>query len=352
MIPRLDKGPFPACALPPVYVLPYIHSHPSFSDRYPGTPLTMLEKRRVRIGGGGGSFGIDNWDAPPLTKAAMAFEIIWFCFVLYLISTLFKVISNVGSRQRQPYILLLVSAILLDISLIMDAIVVRITDTLPESTYLALLSTINLLWFQATVLITMAGLWVFRKRSQLIIYSKGAKGIPYAGQMWKFVLDWVVTSCSLLFLILSSIVYAIGISLYYGAAIDYFDFERFFDAQMGLSYVENAFYFILTIVFVVTGLTLSSTFKRQTGCPDVVRHFLIRLRIGVKSNAGHSSNVDLGHALAHHSYTLHPHRDHYQWHQHKLGQHRIRFFVSHVGGGNCERGMLDWCALWLHQDCC
>jgi hypothetical protein len=134
----------------------------------------------------------------------MAFEIIWFCLVLYLISALLKVIGNVGSRQRQPYILLLVSAILLDISFIMDAVLIRISDTTPGSTYIALISTINLLWQQSTVLFTMAGLWVFRKRSQLITYGAGARGIPYAGQMWKFVLDWIVTSCGLLFLILAS----------------------------------------------------------------------------------------------------------------------------------------------------
>ena len=314
-------------------------------------PLTMLEKRKGRSrGGGGGSFGIDDWDAPPLLKAQMAFEIIWFSFILYLISTLFKIIGNVGSRQRQPYILLLVSAILLDISLIMDAVMIRITDTTIGPTYLALISTINPLWLQPTVLITMAGLWVFRKRSQLIIYGKGARGIPYAGQMWKFVLDWIVTSCSLLFLILWVVVYAVGFSLYWSDAIGYSDFYRFIDAERGLSYVEFAFYFILTIVFVVTGLTLSSAFKRQTGRPDVVRHFLTRLSAGVEFNAGHSSNADLGHALAYHSCALHLHRAHYQWH--KREQLRFRLFVNRVSGDNCERGMLDWCALWLHQDCC
>ena len=234
----------------------------------------MLEKRKGRSRGGGGvGFGIDNWDAPPLLKAQMAFEIIWFCFILYLISTLFKVIGNVRSRQRQPYILLLVSAILLDIALIMDAIAIRINDTAFGTIYIALLGTISPLWQQPTALFTMAGLWVFRKRSQLLIYGKGARGFPYAGQMWKFVADWIVTSCSLLFLILSIVVYVVGYTLYQGNVISYFDFKRFVDAEMGLSYVQFAFFFILAIVFVVTGFTLSSAFKRQTGRPDAVRHF-------------------------------------------------------------------------------
>jgi hypothetical protein len=103
------------------------------------------------------------------------------------------------------------------------------------------------------------------------------------------------------------IVYAVGYSLYYGdMIIGYSDFVAS-STLKGFVVCRIAFYFILTIVFVVTGLTLSSAFKRQTGRPDVVRHFLTYLRTAVKFNAGHSSNADLGHALAHHSCTLHPH---------------------------------------------
>ena len=244
----------------------------------------MLEKRKGRSrggGGGGGGIGSDNWDAPPLLKAQMAFEIIWFCIILYLISTLFKVIGNVGSRQRQPYILLLVSAILFDIGLIIHAVEIRISDIIPAPTYLALDGISFPFWKQPTVLFTMAGLWVFRKRSQLIIYGKGATGIPYAGQMWKFVADWIVTSCNLLFLVLSVIVETVGLSLYDIRVLN------LLDASRGLSYIEFAFYFILTVVFVVTGFTLSSKFKRQTGRPDVVCHLLTRLRTSVEFNAGH-----------------------------------------------------------------
>jgi len=233
----------------------------------------MLERRKSRGGGGGGGGGsvVDDWNAPPLLKAQMAFEIIWFCIILYLISTLIKVMRNVPSRERQPYILLLVSAIFFDIALIMHAVAIRIDDTVLASTYVALNSTIRLLYQQAAVLFTMAGLWVFRKRSKLIIYGKGARGIPYAGQMWKFVVDWTVTSCGLLFLMLGVIVSAVGTSLYLSLNISYLRYLRTFDAQLGLVYVYLAFYSILTMVFVVTGLTLTGAFNRQTGRSDVVR---------------------------------------------------------------------------------
>jgi len=268
----------------------------------------MLEKRKGRGGGGGGSGIEDNWNAPPLLKAQMAFEIIWFCIVLYLITLLVKAIRNVPSRQRQPYILLLVSAIFLDIGLIMRAIAIRIDDVLFGPTYesLALGSVVTLLWQQPIALITMAGLWVFRKRSQLLIYGEGATGIPYAGQMWKFVADWTVTSCGLVFLLLAVIVDAVGYSLYYSDVTRYFEYDRYYHAQIGLLYVLFAFYFILTIIFVVTGFTLNAAFKRQMGKPDVVRRFPTRLSIPVNFNAGHSSDANLGHALAHHSCTRHP----------------------------------------------
>ena len=238
--------------------------------------------------------------------AQMAFEIIWACFVIYLISTLIKVLPNVPSRQRQPYILLLVSAILLAIGLIIHAVAIRIDDISSSATRLALDSITTLLWHQPIALITMAGLWVFRQRSQLIIYGTGATGTPYAGQMWKLVVDWIVVACCLLFLLLTVIVNVVGVSLSFGGIIGYSQYRSFYNAQAGLFYVSLAFYFILTIIFVVTGFTLSGAFKRQLGHPDVVGHFPTRLRTPVNFNVGHSSDADLGHALAHHSCTLCP----------------------------------------------
>ncbi len=240
----------------------------------------MLEKRKSRGGGGGGSSFVDDWDAPPLLKAQMAFEIIWACVVLYLISALIKVLPNVPSRHWQPYILLLVSAILLDIGLVMDAVAIRIDDILFGSTYIALSGTTILLWQQPIALFTMAGLWVFRKRSHLIIYGKGATGIPYAGQM-------TVASFCLLFLVLSVTVYVAGYSLLFDFVISYARYLSIYDAQVGLLYVQYAFYFILTIIFVITAITLSGAFNRQTGHPDVVRHFFTRMRTPVHFNVGH-----------------------------------------------------------------
>ena len=234
----------------------------------------MLEKRKGRGGGGGGGGSSieDNWNAPPLVKAQMAFEIIWFCFILYLITVLLKVIRNVPSPQRQPYILLLISAIFLDVALIMNAIIIRAADDIPPGpSAIALSSVLELLWNQSTLLITMAGLWVFRKRSKLIMYGEGAKGFPYAGQIWKFVGDWVVTSLGLLFLSLAVIVNAAAYSLYWNDNITFSDYKRLFDASIRLFYVQFAFYWILTIIFVVTGFTLSNAFKRKMGHPDVVR---------------------------------------------------------------------------------
>jgi hypothetical protein len=245
--------------------------------------MLQLEKRKGRGGGGGGGGGgsnsiEDTWGAPALVKTQMAFEIIWFCIILYLITVLLKSIRNVPARQRQPYILLLISAIFLDASLIMRAIEIRTQGTTVGPTSLALNTATTLLWHQPMALITMAGLWVFRKRSKLITYGGGAKGIPYAGKTWKFVADWVVTSCGLLFLVLAVIVNAAGYSLGYNRVISYSDYERYYNAQVGLLYVEFAFNLILTIVFVVTGFKLSSAFKRQMGHPDVVRHFRTHLR--------------------------------------------------------------------------
>ena len=289
--------------------LPYIEPQSSVADRRPRySPSNMLEKRKSRGGGGGGdgSSVVDDWRAPPIVKAQMAFEIIWACIVLYLIATLIKALRNVPSRQRQPYILLLVSAIFLAIGLIMHAVTIRIEYEIFGISSLALSSTATLLWQQPVALITMAGLWVFRQRSQLITYGNGAKGIPYAGQMWKFVVDWTVASCCLLFLLLAVIVDAVGYTLAYDGSIGFSEYIRLFNAQLGLLYVHYAFYFILTIIFVATGFMLSSAFKRQLGHPDVVRHFPTRLRTPVNFNIGHSSDADLGDALAHHSCTLYP----------------------------------------------
>ena len=213
----------------------------------------------------------DNWGAPPILKAQMAFEIIYCCVILVLILVLLSVSTNIGSRHRQPYTLILVSAILLAISLLMDAVEIRIVDSKPLSTYLALETIVSPLWKQPTVLFTMAGLWIFRKRSRLVIDGQGARGITYAGQTWKFVVDWIVTSCSLLLLLIGVIISAVTLSRYDNNTMNKFDYERLLNVQWVLSYVQLTLYFILTVDFVITGFTLSHAFKRQTGKSDVVR---------------------------------------------------------------------------------
>ena len=147
----------------------------------------------------------------------------------------------------------------------------------------------------------MAGLWVFRKRSKLIMNGEGAKAFPYAGQKWKFIADWVVTSLGLLFLSLTVIVDAAAYSLIWNDAISHLEYQRLLEAQTKLYYVQFAFYLILTTIFVVTGFMLSGAFKRKMGHPDVVRHFPTRLRTPIDFSAGHQSDADLGHALARHS---------------------------------------------------
>jgi len=87
----------------------------------------MLEKRK---GYGGGDGTIDNWYAPSLLKALMAFEIIWFYVVLYMITALIRVRRNVPSQHRQPYNLLLCTASLFALGLIVDAAYNRMRDTL------------------------------------------------------------------------------------------------------------------------------------------------------------------------------------------------------------------------------
>ena len=239
----------------------------------------------------------------------------------------------------------------LAIGLIIHAVAIRVDDTSFSVTSLTLDSINTLLWQQPIALITMAGLWVFRRRSQLIIYGKGAKGIPYTGQMWKFVVDWIAVASCLLLLLLAVIVNVVGYSLYFDGIISYFQFRSFHDAQVGVFYVPFAFYFLLTIVFVVTGFTLSDAFKRQLGHPDVVRHFPTRLRTPVNFNVGHSSDAGLGHALAHHPCTLYPNCDARQWYE-QAAQPIHLLLLARVIDSDRERGMLVHGALWIHQDCC
>jgi len=230
----------------------------------------MLEKRK---GYGGGDGTIDNWYAPSLLKALMAFEIIWFYVVLYMITALIRVRRNVPSQHRQPYNLLLCTASLFALGLIVDAAYNRMRDTMFGITYIAFSCIVGPLSGQPKALIIMAGLWIFHKRSKLVIYGGGTKGNPYAGQTWKFVVDWIISASILLFVVVSVIVGAVGYSLYYDDIIYRSEYYRFTDAKKVLIYIGNAFYFILTIVFVFTGFTLRSAFKRQMGRPDVVRRF-------------------------------------------------------------------------------
>jgi len=86
-------------------------------------------------------------------------------------------------------------------------------------TYIAFSCIVGPLSGQPKALIIMAGLWIFHKRSKLVIYGGETKGNPYAGQTWKFVVDWIISASILLFVIVSVTVGAVGYSLYVGAIV-------------------------------------------------------------------------------------------------------------------------------------
>jgi len=67
-----------------------------------------------------------------------------------------------------------------------------------------------------------------------------------------------------------------GYSLYWDDLIGYAYYRSLYDAQVGLMYVQFAFHFILTIIFVITAITLSGAFKRQMGHPDVVTSQMLK----------------------------------------------------------------------------
>lgn len=140
------------------------------------------------------------------------------------------------------------------------------------------------------------------------VWQRGERNL-YAGQMRKFVADWIVTTSSLLFFMLAAVVKAICFTI---------TISSIAPTTIAPSMIEGVVLcllpvlFTLTLVFVVTSFTLSSKFKRQTGYPDLVHRLPTCPRTRGKFNAGHSSNADLGHASAHHSCTLQPNRPYHQ----------------------------------------
>ncbi len=115
-------------------------------------------------------------------------------------------------------------------------------------------------------------------------------------------------------------------------------------------YVQFAFYFILTIIFVITGIMLNGAFKRQMGHPDVVRHFFTRMRTPVHFNVGHLSDAEMGHALAHLPCIVYPDCNHPRWYEQAC--HVQLYLLDRVIELDREQGILVLGALWLDKDCC
>lgn len=144
---------------------------------------------------------IKNWDAPGLTKAAFAFQIIWFIFTLVELIFILARLSGLPSwASRGPFILLAFVTLFAVTFYLMFAIITRIEITdftigSQVSTALAFLDAVQAAFLPAVIL------YLIHLRGGVLRVVKGNTASPLASKIWKRILDWILVILTFVFLL-------------------------------------------------------------------------------------------------------------------------------------------------------
>jgi hypothetical protein len=211
---------------------------------------------------------IKNWDAPGETKAAFAFEIIWFIGSLIQLTAILKNLKGIPSMAaRGPYILLAVVTFFLVLYYLLTAILTR-DDGLAYSDGNALLSAANFFGDTDGTFRPVVVLYLLHVRGDVLRALKGNMTSPLSTQTWKRILDWALTALAWVMFTASVGVSATQLAEF--ANGDYDNLEQLYQASLGLSQTGLAFLILLIIILVVSVIV---QFLQGKGIPtaDLVR---------------------------------------------------------------------------------
>lgn len=213
----------------------------------------------------------DNWDAPSIVKAFMAFELIWAAFSLIQLVFIFKNLSKLPVSARGPYILLAVVTVFSFIYYLMVGVLTRI-----RYDYLDVL-TANQISVAATGCFTVIAafqpavvLWLLQQRGSVMKASKGNALRPFSYRLWKRILDWALVGTLFIIYITfmaNNATYVVAIENGTSNRI----YNRFLNTSQGLSRAIIALILLSCIDVGVTSIVLFVQAKRAQWNDPVIR---------------------------------------------------------------------------------
>lgn len=227
--------------------------------------------------GGGGSVSIDdNWDAPGVQKALMAFAIIFAVFSLVQFVYILKNFTKIPFLSpRAPYIILSITTFFTFLWYLLYGILTRLRDDILDSIATGQVNAALVGFF--TVVVTFqpaAVLLLLQQRGSVLQASRGNAISVFPSLLWKRIVDWALIG--LTFIIHISYV---GNYAAYIAAIEAGYSSRTYSAYIaaskGLSYTLTAFFVLLCLDVIITSIVLFVQAKRAQWTDPVTRRICL-----------------------------------------------------------------------------
>jgi hypothetical protein len=241
--------------------------------------LVTSAMAKGRGGGGGSGSGVsinDNWDAPGVVKAQMAFNLIFFIVGLVQLAYVLKNLPKIPSiAARAPYILLAV-VILFTVALhLTSAIYIRIVEDLLRETAYQISLTMQFFYAVDTAFRPAVILYLIHNRAGLLLATLANKTHPLTSQIWKRILDWVLVGITFVFYIaymgVNGTYYA---SLVNGTATNS-QYRQYLNANRGLGHTLTAMVVLFAIDIIFSLITLFIHGKRAQAADLVVKRLLL-----------------------------------------------------------------------------
>jgi len=191
----------------------------------------------------------------------MAFEVIWFTFSLIQLTYIFKNLKGIPSMAaRGPYIMLAFVTFCLGLYYLLAAIVTRAADNLSASDANSLNFAAEFFFNTNAAFKPAMVLYLIHVRGDVLRAIKGNTTSPLSTQIWKRILDWVLTGLAFVMFTGAMGVSATQVAEY--SNYDYDTFEQLYQASLGLSQTGLAFVVLLIITLVVSVIVEFSQGKR------------------------------------------------------------------------------------------
>lgn len=226
-------------------------------------------------GRGGGSYSIsidDNWDAPGVMKAAMAFEIIWAVFSLVQFIYILKNLSKIPTASaRGPYILLAVTTFFTFLYYAMWGVLTRVTWGILDSISGNKLSLAITGIFTVVIAFQPASvLWLLHQRGSVLRTSRENTVSPFSSLLWKRIVDWVLVGITfVIYIAAMAVSVALAVALENNAPGRVY--TQYLEASRGLSHTITGLILLICIDIVVTSLVVFFQVKRAQWNDPIIR---------------------------------------------------------------------------------